>query len=843
MDNSILEVIDKIFDNSPKTPFKITNYSLFSFFKDLYLKIENGSVYEDADLLEKYKEVCRIIIKRISPKDKIITCRFNSNPEDYLKKLLTKLYNENQPKNLRSGSTYNEIDEEERKIGYDNHYVRRSIIAASFNNSSTEVTLEDDDYREILLPFVKNTPNFILVLPTEFQPYRVYLNGVYYNSYRTLNVMPLEYFYKKINVYQDNYSLQYSYVDKFSVNYMNEYDQLKNVQLYEMLTSIYKSLTTGSNYFKRYLTHYYYKKLLDNYREKEVLDNETSFTSLDENFGERSQLFVKNYEKLNGKGGKIGNLQTINYDNRFHKIFFTSATCQEGVLRIVFPLINGLSQDTIKKYFPVIIPHFTDSNLSESSESFINNVKILQKEYFNPDISINENNITISIPVEAENASMGKGYITVGRNNQRLKDNKASKLALIDGASYSSTFEVEDFSSLFDDRETTIVHNSEIRLAATSNGFTNAILENGINVAVPYPENKKETIVKINGQKYLTTDNFSKAVDIYSLKEIRLLSYYSNINRYLFKVNGVETIDNKRYLSITPISKKELYLECPTNVYITDYVQESGTPNKKELQHFNYNSNGETSEETFDELSTTRLFEQFFWQNPNHLSFEADSYLQKGAFDLRKYEYLYPENVNANSLFENPVLKLRGRAHLFPENVNANSLFENPVLDLRGRAHLLPENVNASALFENPPLKIRKNHLADSLTEELSSSMQEGELSNYPNYNLERFPYTLSSQLQEGELSNYPNYNLNKFLYEEVSTQAQEGELVLNTHQDNKYSLEVINKAATLESTTETIENNMEDKNLTVTTVSGDAPLIYFNKRFYLNNENTILQS
>ena len=293
-----------------------------------------------------------------------------------------------------------------------------------------------------------------------------------------------EYFYTKIKngevVVNDNLSFKnfcYHVVkNPFVQNEIGEYETTTG-KIYGLLTEFIKALDVEETKesITKYLQTKYYTKLLDRYREKEINEETNLRKSKLEDFitftADREKISTKDdfttnkielypYEKLNGKGGKIGNPRVF-YDN-IKQTKFIDKTLITNTLpfklhsikndgEVTFE-IKGLNRSKIPEKEAVVKPIFTNNTSNISSDQ----LRELQKEYYGIidknkylTINIGSNDINFNNNNEAID-----GYLIIDKR-QHLKDNKITKTYKKSNTGVALDSKIN---SLFDDRDFVVCH-------------------------------------------------------------------------------------------------------------------------------------------------------------------------------------------------------------------------------------------------------------------------------------------------------------------------------------------------------------------------------------------------
>lgn len=246
---------------------------------------------------------------------------------------------------------------------------------------------------------------------------------------------------------------------------------------------------------------------------------------------------------------------------------------------------------------PFFMPTNTDENWNK--EFFVNNINNFQKVYFyndnlyfdedqilteltllenkakdkqrtvqlkerNIDVSFNEDYLIIKLkpgveivnPYEkrftmedykkslgGKKVALGDGYINLRKVPQHFKDNKVSKLQDCPWTNKNAYMESEEFSSILDDREISVVHQSIAQLANTSdNGYTNSYYDEELDMRFEekgFPNFKRTKLYKKDYYYELEVTDFSKKNSLDTISQVRIVDATSNKRRFLFNVRGV----------------------------------------------------------------------------------------------------------------------------------------------------------------------------------------------------------------------------------------------------------------------------------------------------------------
>ena len=318
----LVNIIDECFDryNGRYTPYDIEeNAHTLSFLKNAYSIIKDGSIFEDEDLLNVYKECVEIENRKIY--EYSFNVGYNESAKDYFYEFLSDLWKYSSRKFPRN------LTENERKIGYyetingktffngyRENIVIGGILTPKYIDNNVEYTVD-------------NNPTCIKFIGiTENNPYiQLFIDGRLIGTYNTFKLfwdefenLSLAEFAKFSSIYSlETYKVYFAFSQGFVVNDMNEYENPNGV-VYDIFESLQKTLNNNGeeNFFKEYLKKYLYTGIVSRYREKKIEDKETSLVSEDLNFGRFDNVIPGVYETLSGKGGNIGGVQTIDFDHK-----------------------------------------------------------------------------------------------------------------------------------------------------------------------------------------------------------------------------------------------------------------------------------------------------------------------------------------------------------------------------------------------------------------------------------------------------------------------------------------------------------------------------------------------
>ena len=378
----------------------------------------------------------------------------------------------------------------------------------------------------------------------------------------------------------------------FVQNEIGEYETTAG-KIYELLNKFIEVLDTNETKkdITKYLQTKYYTKLLDRYREKKI-DEETNLRkSKLTDFVTNSKISTKDdfttnkielypYEKLNGKGGKIGNPR-IFYDN-IKQTKFIDKTLITNTLPFKLHSINngemifkikGLNCSKIPEKEVVVKPIFTKNILNISSEQ----LREFQKEYYgtiekNKYLKINIGRNDIIFNNENNNEASMDGYLIIDKR-QHLKDNKITKTY-----KKSNTGVVLDskINSLFDDRDFVVCHkffndddngNKTIEISHTADeiGIEDIITKRWENLAIL---RKDEDGFYLEVAKYRTIEGNNKIsflnwIEPSSLKQIKFV----RTNKFTFESEQVITELSELDYNKDQILFNVIKVKVPNNYY------------------------------------------------------------------------------------------------------------------------------------------------------------------------------------------------------------------------------------------------------------------------------------
>ena len=326
----LVNIIDECFDryNGRYTPYDVEeNAHTLSFLKNAYSIIKDGSIFENEELLNVYKECVEKILKKLKQIEnrKIYEYSFNvgynERAIEYFHELLSDLWKYSSRKfsktlteNERKIGYYETIDGQPFFNGYRENIVIGGVLTPEYIDDNVEYTI---DKNPTCIKFIGITE--------DDDPYiQFFIDGnsicsKYYTFdsfwYKFENLSSSD-FAKFSSIYAlETYKVYFAFSQGFVVNDMNEYENPNGV-VYDIFESLQKTLNNNGeeNFFKDYLKRYLYTGLVSRYREKKIEDNKTSLVSEDLNFSKYDKIVPGVYETLSGKGGNIGGVQTINFD-------------------------------------------------------------------------------------------------------------------------------------------------------------------------------------------------------------------------------------------------------------------------------------------------------------------------------------------------------------------------------------------------------------------------------------------------------------------------------------------------------------------------------------------------
>lgn len=196
------------------------------------------------------------------------------------------------------------------------------------------------------------------------------------------------------------------------------------------------------------------------------------------------------------------------------------------------------------------------SATKELREQFIEIRNDLENEFFynddgvcTIDFSFSEDGkyliLNVDTGVQGNNfqdkTSLGNGILYTKRLIQKLKDNIVSKSRSDFNIIRDILFEPQDFYSVLDDRDTSVVITSGM---ITDSDGSNLEKNDGKLTEINFPEYKYSDLYKDKktGDYWLDVTNFSTYNDIEALQQIRIVDFYDNSEKYLFNVKGTKSI-------------------------------------------------------------------------------------------------------------------------------------------------------------------------------------------------------------------------------------------------------------------------------------------------------------
>ena len=329
----LVNIIDECFDAyyDKYTPYIAEeNASIFSFLKKSYAMLKDGSMFENQQLLEVYKECVRKILIKLNQIENRKVYQYSFKVDisrsriDYFTSFFEEMWkyvDRHFPNNLTENEIkigyYETIDGETFFNGYRENIVIGGKLKPSYEDDKVVYKIEDNPYCIKMNGIIKpnERPNIQLFINGN-----EHLNSPFYSLYdflkqfKALNEIIISKFYS-IND-ETAPRMYFAFSNGFVINDMNEYENPNGV-IYDIFNNLGKSLENSEkNYFKDYLKNYLYTGIVNRYREKTFDDKKTSLVMNDLNFGRFDNVIPGVNETLSGKGGDIGGLQTIYFDNR-----------------------------------------------------------------------------------------------------------------------------------------------------------------------------------------------------------------------------------------------------------------------------------------------------------------------------------------------------------------------------------------------------------------------------------------------------------------------------------------------------------------------------------------------
>lgn len=326
----LVNIIDECFDNysGRYTPYDVEeNAHTLSFLKNAYSIIKDGSIFENEDLLNVYKECVEKILKKLNQIEnrKIYEYSFNvgynERAIDYFYEFLSDLWKYSSRKfpktlteNERKVGYYETINGQTFFNGYRENIVIGGILTPKYIDDNVEYTTDNNPTCIKFIGITENNPYIQLFIDKELVG-TYYTFNSFWNKFENLSSTN---FAKFSSIYAlETYKVYFAFSQGFVVNDMNEYENPNGV-VYDIFESLQKTLNSNGeeNFFKEYLKRYLYTGIVSRYREKKIEDNETSLVAEDLNFGKYDNIIPGVYETLSGKGGNIGGVQTIDFDHK-----------------------------------------------------------------------------------------------------------------------------------------------------------------------------------------------------------------------------------------------------------------------------------------------------------------------------------------------------------------------------------------------------------------------------------------------------------------------------------------------------------------------------------------------
>ena len=329
----LVNIIDECFDayNDKYTPYIAEeNASIFSFLKKSYAIIKDGTIFENQRLLDTYKECVRKILIKLNQIENRKVYKYSFRVDitktrmDYFISFFEEMWkyvDRHFPKNLTENEIkvgyYETLDGETFFNGYRENIVIGGQLKPTYEDDKVVYKIEDNPYCIKMNGIVK---------PGERTNIQLFINGVenFNSPFYSLQDFLRQFKALDETVFSKFYSindelaprLYFAFSNGFVVNDMNEYEN-PNGTIYDIFNNLGKSLENSEkNYFKDFLKNYLYTGIINRYREKTFDDKETSLILNDLNFGRFDNIIPGVDETLSGKGGDIGGLQTIDFDNR-----------------------------------------------------------------------------------------------------------------------------------------------------------------------------------------------------------------------------------------------------------------------------------------------------------------------------------------------------------------------------------------------------------------------------------------------------------------------------------------------------------------------------------------------
>ena len=335
----LVNIIDEVFDEYKgiDTPYEIeTNATVLSFIKKIYAIIKDGSVFKNDTLLTAYKiAVNKVLLKLLQIENRKIyeySIRVTAEVSafDGFQTMINELWNyvdrkfpETLTKNEQKNGYYETIDGVTFFNGYrETISIGDNSLTPTYNeDDSVEYTSEKNEYLIKLIGIINGKP--IIQLHVSGKTYNYFTVEDFINGFRinvlsktiTSNGKDVSLFTKYYNSTDGGVIVKFyfAFENGFVVSNNNEYEN-PNGKIYELFEAIKNNLEDeNSNALKEYLKQYFYAGLVDRYREKKIEDKETSVHTEDLNFDQNSSVLPGVYERLNGRGGKIGVFKTLDF--------------------------------------------------------------------------------------------------------------------------------------------------------------------------------------------------------------------------------------------------------------------------------------------------------------------------------------------------------------------------------------------------------------------------------------------------------------------------------------------------------------------------------------------------
>lgn len=428
----LVNIIDECFDRfkGRYTPYDVEeNAHTLSFLKNAYSKIKDGSIFENEELLNVYKECVEKILKKLNQIEnrKIYEYSFNvgynERAIEYFHELLSDLWKYSSRKfsktlteNERKIGYYETIDGQQVFNGYRENIVIGGVLTPEYIDDNVEYTIDKNPTCIKFIGITKedDEPYIQLFIDGNSVGSKYYTFDSFWNKFENLSSSD---FAKFSSIYAlETYKVYFAFSQGFVVNDMNEYENPNGV-VYDIFESLQKTLNNNGekNFFKEYLKRYLYTGLVSRYREKKIEDNRTSLVSEDLNFSKYDKIVPGVYETLSGKGGNIGGVQTINFDykeelgiSKYQRLMFDSSYYNPETNKIELYInkiylnnnlkrlarYNGISSNNKESYLSYlkekysILKYYSDSSFgNDETINYLNHEEeierlLLKEEFF-----------------------------------------------------------------------------------------------------------------------------------------------------------------------------------------------------------------------------------------------------------------------------------------------------------------------------------------------------------------------------------------------------------------------------------------------------------------------------